>query len=146
MVCKGYVTRKAAKNKLFLANLLHSSSVIVREVEERLGAFQWLQNDKCSKTLGTPKTDGATGDVYTGQWTRDGKLQHGRGVMVYADGSKYSGYWERGEKVRHGRMIFADGNAYTGAWVRNEPHGKGKLVYYNGTTYEGDFERGVTSG
>jgi len=46
--------------------------------------------------------------TYTGEY-RDGK-RHGKGTMIYPDGSKYVGEWKDGLRHGHGLYIYPNGD------------------------------------
>jgi hypothetical protein len=71
--------------------------------------------------------------------------RHGKGVMIYVDGSKYDGDWVVN---RHGKgvMHFSDGATYDGDYVNGSAHGIGTLHNPSGEYYRGEFETGVMQG
>ena len=72
--------------------------------------------------------------TYSGE-RLDGR-PHGRGTMLFADGSEYTGQWWHG--VPHGRGIYhcAEGE-YTGQWQHGTRHGQGRMTFADGGSCEG---------
>jgi len=50
--------------------------------------------------------------VYLGQW-KDG-LKHGKGKMIWENGSVYNGFWLNDKACGYGRFIHPDGDVYEG--------------------------------
>ena len=65
-------------------------------------------------------------DKYTGEM-KDGK-QHGRGVLVEANGDRYEGDWRDGKPHGRGDMVWANGDRYEGEYRNGKPHGRGVRV------------------
>ncbi|XP_039223418.1 MORN repeat-containing protein 1 isoform X3 [Crotalus tigris] len=82
---------------------------------------------------------------YEGQWKRGKK--HGRGKLLFKDGSYYEGEFADGEIVGHGLRYWAStGNTYSGQFLFGELHGHGVFHYGNGGRYEGEFCYGIREG
>ncbi|XP_054993776.1 MORN repeat-containing protein 1 isoform X2 [Sorex araneus] len=82
---------------------------------------------------------------YEGEWK--GGKKHGRGKLLFRDGSYYEGDFQAGEISGEGRRHWAaSGNTYSGHFVLGEPHGRGLVTYRAGGWYEGEFRRGVREG
>jgi len=85
--------------------------------------------------------------VYDGEW-KDGTF-HGKGRMVYANGSIYDGDWIKGKCHGTGKMTYANGNIYVGDWTEGKRHGKGRYDWNSGTaiapTWSGDSITGKES-
>ncbi len=50
--------------------------------------------------------------MYDDGWRND--LQHGRGLVIYSDGSRYNGEWVMGGRHGKGEMNWIDGGPYGG--------------------------------
>ncbi|XP_015999906.2 MORN repeat-containing protein 1 isoform X2 [Rousettus aegyptiacus] len=82
---------------------------------------------------------------YEGEW-KGGKT-HGRGKLLFKDGSYYEGEFVHGEITGEGRRLWAaSGNTYSGQFVLGEPQGHGVLQYRAGGRYEGAFHHGMREG
>ncbi|XP_070241176.1 MORN repeat-containing protein 1 isoform X1 [Bos mutus] len=82
---------------------------------------------------------------YEGEW-RGGK-KHGRGKLLFKDGSYYEGDFVDGEITGEGCRHWAlTGNTYTGQFVLGEPQGHGIMKYQAGGHYEGELFRGLREG
>ncbi|XP_075414246.1 MORN repeat-containing protein 1 [Tenrec ecaudatus] len=82
---------------------------------------------------------------YEGDWK--GGRQHGRGKLLFKDGSYYEGDFVDGEITGEGcRHWAASGNTYQGQFVLGEPHGHGVMQYGAGGRYEGAFSHGAREG
>jgi hypothetical protein len=56
--------------------------------------------------------------VYEGDLV-NGKF-HGKGKLVYFDGSVYEGDWDEGEQNGKGKMTYTDGTVHEGTFVYSE--------------------------
>ncbi|XP_052510013.1 MORN repeat-containing protein 1 [Budorcas taxicolor] len=82
---------------------------------------------------------------YEGEW-RGGK-KHGRGKLLFKDGSYYEGDFVDGEITGEGCQHWTlTGNTYTGQFVLGEPQGHGIMKYQAGGHYEGELFRGLREG
>ncbi|XP_045021642.1 MORN repeat-containing protein 1 isoform X6 [Bubalus bubalis] len=82
---------------------------------------------------------------YEGEW-RGGK-KHGRGKLLFKDGSYYEGDFVDGEITGEGCRLWAlTGNTYTGQFVLGEPQGHGIMKYQAGGHYEGELFCGLREG
>ena len=86
----------------------------------------------------------ANGSCYQGWWFND--QTHGTGVLYHADGDIYEGEWMYNKA--HGRGVYQhfEGAMYNGEWADDKQHGKGKEVWNDGAVYEGDFIHGFKCG
>nr|XP_006820146.1 PREDICTED: alsin-like [Saccoglossus kowalevskii] len=88
--------------------------------------------------------------TYDGLWL-SGK-PHGKGIMVWPDGSKYTGKYILGLQQGHGMYIIPASEAgksdymYDGQWLEGKMHGAGILRYHNGDIYEGYFKENQRHG
>lgn len=60
------------------------------------------------KDIWDQKDEEAIAAEYTGEYL-DGK-KHGKGTMIYPDGSKYIGQWKEGYRHGHGLYTYANGD------------------------------------
>ncbi|XP_066230927.1 MORN repeat-containing protein 1 isoform X3 [Saccopteryx leptura] len=82
---------------------------------------------------------------YEGEW-KGGKT-HGRGKLLFKDGSYYEGEFVNGEIMGEGCRLWATtGNIYSGQFVWGEPQGYGVMKYKAGGFYEGELSHGVREG
>ena len=91
-------------------------------------------------------------------------LPHGRGTIIYADGSRYDGEFRHGNRY-DGMLTYADGSQiefrsgerigtptasftnpdgshYDGEVLNGLPHGDGKMTWPNGVHLEGEWRKG----
>lgn len=81
----------------------------------------------------------ADGMRYQGQFKYDQKS--GYGTYSYPSGSTYSGQWSDNLQNGHGSENWADGSAFEGQFSAGEKHGWGRFMWGNGCLFEGEFER-----
>uniref|UniRef100_A0A8D0VMK6 MORN repeat-containing protein 1 n=2 Tax=Sus scrofa TaxID=9823 RepID=A0A8D0VMK6_PIG len=82
---------------------------------------------------------------YEGEWK--GGKKHGRGKLLFKDGSYYEGEFAEGEITGEGCRHWAlSGNTYTGQFVLGEPQGHGVMKYKAGGRYEGELSHGMREG
>ena len=112
------------------------------------------------------------GAVYEGEikFNEDEKQfqKHGKGSMVYADGTIFKGTWIKNKKNGKGSFTSIDKKEYIQSWKNGElksekinvfaggkksvcedgncTNGKGKKIWANGRIYEGDFKDGLRHG
>lgn len=109
-----------------------------------------------SSRLNPPKDSSGTtltcpsGAIYTGEISK--RQPHGKGVMIYPDGSRYQGSFYYG--VRHGMGTYTYGakslhplDQFNGCYLQNTRHGEGVYTYgqrspYYGYKYKGTWEKG----
>lgn len=97
--------------------------------------------------------------------------RHGRGVLIWSDGSRYEGAFKNNYFQGFGRLTKADGdfyegnwlkdkahgygrfvpgsaagNKYEGHWIADRKHGQGKETYPDGTVFVGNFVQGMKDG
>lgn len=70
----------------------------------------------------------------------------GKGMMVSARGDVYTGMFKNGFKHGKGKILYKDGSWYEGDWIYNKIEGKGNMVDNNGNSYEGDFKDNLKNG
>jgi len=58
----------------------------------------------------------------------------------------YKGYWKNNFKHGKGLMIYSDGSSYQGSFYFNELNNFGKYTYPDGSYYLGNFSNGFQSG
>ena len=77
---------------------------------------------------------------YKGQWDEAGRLPHGRGTLVDANGVTYEGDWVNGKCHGHGTLTNNDKTVrYTGQWRDHMKHGRGE-ERIDDERYVGQFE------
>jgi hypothetical protein len=54
------------------------------------------------------------GSIYYGEWCSKTDQRHGRGFMLWADGSKYEGYWQNDMTNVKSTLFHANGDIYDG--------------------------------
>ncbi len=84
------------------------------------------------------------GYVYTGE-LKNGVI-HGKGKIIFDNGTTYDGEWNNGKMHGKGTLVWADGTAYTGDFVYNELTGQGEMHYLSGDVYTGTFADGIREG
>ncbi|XP_077997959.1 alsin-like isoform X2 [Glandiceps talaboti] len=115
--------------------------------QQRTGVVPPLARYGSHKFQNVPKYKDAT---YEGMWL-SGK-PHGKGTMLWPDGSKYTGKFVHG--LQQGNGIYTipspeQGKAdfmYDGQWLEGKMHGAGILRYHNGNIYEGYFKENQRHG
>lgn len=75
------------------------------------------------------------GDVYTGQWSSDGKRQ-GKGVLSLSNGVSYRGDFVNGHFQGSGTLSFPDGSLYEGNFEVSKYCGYGVHRNKEGMVYE----------
>jgi hypothetical protein len=81
---------------------------------------------------------------YTGQWR--GRMRHGLGVLVRADGYRYEGYFAEGRCHGQGAFHAPNGSIYDGQWEQDKAHGQGKYTHADGSTFDGQWLHDEKSG
>lgn len=65
---------------------------------------------------------------------------HGKGVLIWPDGSRYEGVFHHGQLTHEGRFYFPDGRIYMGRLAKGRPMGSGVLMTPEGRIlYAGPF-------
>ena len=72
--------------------------------------------------------------------------EHGRGTLVYKDGSKYIGHFIKGKINGQGIFTKKNGEKYEGQFVDGLYSGKGTLIYKDESKYTGEFVKGKFHG
>lgn len=84
--------------------------------------------------------------TYEGRINDDG-VPHGKGKMVFQDGSIYEGDWANGQMDGNGVCKYSDGRGeYHGNWKGGHPHGKGTCLFSDGIEYTGSWKQGYMNG
>lgn len=84
------------------------------------------------------------GSKYVGEF-RDGK-PHGRGTITWPDGTRYVGEFRDGLRHRNGVLTSGSGQKYVGEWKDDNISGKGVLEVGDGSKYVGEFLDGKYHG
>jgi putative phage-type endonuclease len=93
---------------------------------------------------GTKKISLSNGVVYEGDHV-DGSA-HGKGVMIWPDGSRYEGGFVAGARYGNGIYTWPDGTRHDGVWVEGKCHGEGSRVWADGRGYQGGWVDGIIHG
>lgn len=67
---------------------------------------------------------------------------HGKGTMVWKDGSKYQGDFRRSQMEGMGHKQFSNGDQYTGEWLNDQMNGQGTITKPNGDKITGLWVNG----
>ena len=73
---------------------------------------------------------------YEGEWKCN--YRHGKGRMVWADGSKFEGEWHMDKRVK-GEMQMKDETIYKGEFKDDMFHGKGEILFKDRKVFYGKF-------
>jgi len=84
--------------------------------------------------------------IYYGEWNKEAKQRHGRGIQIWTDGSKYEGYWKNDKANIRGKLYHADGDIYEGEWLDDKAHGYGVYTHVDGAKYEGKWKEDKQDG
>ena len=84
------------------------------------------------------------GSSYDGDWNH-GKV-HGNGTYIYSDGGTYAGQFQNGSRHGYGTYYFPSGAVYDGQWANGERAGYGTLRWSNGDVYEGQWQNSKRNG
>ncbi len=64
----------------------------------------------------------------------------GKGSLIYSErGGKYEGEFLNGVRHGKGKMIYEDGSWYEGQWNMDLRNGQGMFTYTNGNSYSGQW-------
>lgn len=61
--------------------------------------------------------------IYYGEWDIKNMKRHGRGILLWSDGSKFQGYFKDDKVNIRGKLIHSEGNYYEGEWVNDKVEG-----------------------
>eukprot|EP01103_Thecamoeba_quadrilineata_P005265 TRINITY_DN15088_c0_g1_i1.p1 TRINITY_DN15088_c0_g1~~TRINITY_DN15088_c0_g1_i1.p1 ORF type:complete len:197 (+),score=20.02 TRINITY_DN15088_c0_g1_i1:72-662(+) len=81
---------------------------------------------------------------YRGDVDAKGDL-HGKGTMVFLDGSWYEGQWSNNKQNGHGEFVCSEW-VYRGSFVNGQKDGLGTQDWQNGEFYEGVWKEGLRDG
>ena len=70
------------------------------------------------------------GSIYKGE-VNDNGVPHGRGIMIYSDGSINEGYWMNSKRFGMNHYKTLDGNSFIGNFDNDLPHGTGSETIEN---------------
>lgn len=71
---------------------------------------------------------------------------HGKGALLFKDGSQYEGEFENGMMNGHGTFTYKDGSRYEGGWKDNTRLGPATYTYPNGAVATGAWLNNEMSG
>ena len=83
------------------------------------------------------------GSYYSGQLLNGEK--HGKGMLIWPDGTKYDGSWCRNARKGIGKFCSSD-FTYHGNWLHDRKQGYGIESYSDGSVYSGYFDDGIKHG
>ena len=72
--------------------------------------------------------------------------KHGRGQMIYPDGSIYRGIWKDDMRDGKGTLVFINRSVFEGQWSKDMREGKGRLDFANGDSYDGEWVKDLYDG
>ena len=126
---------------------LSSQSLVVTEDElnELFNKYPPLK-DNVKVEIIPPVEYPTNKSVYYGEWDVKNNIRHGRGILVWPEGSKYTGYWVSDKASIKGKLMHNDGDIYDGEWLDDKPNGKGIYIHNDGTIYEGDWKNDKQEG
>ena len=86
--------------------------------------------------------------TYEGETTNDG-VKHGKGKLIYIDGTCYEGNFTNGKREGYGQQRYKDGSVYTGEWKNDMRSGEGEIRFTDTTivrtTFKDDMKHGKGS-
>ena len=83
--------------------------------------------------------------IYYGEFDKNEKKRHGRGIQIWNNGRRYEGYWKQNKKIK-GKLIYSNGDIYEGEFLNDKAHGYGIYTYIDGTKYEGNWKNDKKDG
>lgn len=120
----------------------YTSKIVNRKLVE-LGPYKWPTKPADSDNIELEERKEQllfpTMVKYTGQWRVDIGVRHGKGTLIWPDGTRYDGYFVNGQQEGLGRIIHSDGDVYQGNWANSMSNGKGKYTHRDGATYDGEW-------
>lgn len=72
-----------------------------------------------------------------------GGLRHGKGVMLFTDGTVYKGEWEKNAPNGFGQEFYPDGSSYKGRFHKDSRQGAGTYVTADKAAYPGIWRQGA---
>lgn len=99
------------------------------------------RSGNCTNGFGTLVADSYS---YTG--TFKSGMFHGKGKMVFSNGSKYDGAFNEGYMEGVGEYRYQEGHVYNGQFIKNKRSGKGRMKYASGDEYKGDWRSDLMHG
>ena len=85
------------------------------------------------------------GARYEGEFNENND-RHGKGRVVYIDGTYYEGQWFNGKREGWGEQRYSDGTLYKGEWKNDHKEGFGKIYYPNGNVVSASFKNDLRHG
>jgi hypothetical protein len=115
------------------------------ELNSLLNSYPPL-NDGIQVEIISPIEYPSKNTIYCGEWDKERNIRHGRGILIWPEGSKYLGYWVNDKANIKGKLIHNDGDIYDGEWSDDKPNGKGIYIHKDGTVYEGEWRNDKQEG
>ena len=84
--------------------------------------------------------------IYYGEWNKKDNNRHGRGILLWPDGSKYTGQWRNNYASGKGKLIHSNGDIYEGEWDNDKPNGYGEYIRIDGSKYKGNWKNDKQDG
>jgi hypothetical protein len=136
-----------SQNKInYQPNQTSQSNIIIDDELNLLLKIYPPLNDNIQVEITSPIEYPTNRSIYFGEWDSKNKVRHGRGILIWPEGSKYSGYWVGDKANIKGKLIHSDGDIYEGEWSDDKPNGKGIYYHKDGTIYEGDWKNDKQDG
>ena len=83
---------------------------------------------------------------YFGEFKKNTKIRHGRGLFIWKDGESYFGYWANDKREGEGTNTYANGNIYQGCYRNGKKEGFGVYKWKNGDLYSGMWKNDMKDG
>lgn len=105
---------------------------------------EWYEDLKNGVGEETYNDDGGGQTVYKGDFHQGHR--HGRGVLMWPDGTMFDGEFEQNNLQGTGVFKFKNGQKYSGQVSDNSINGAGRYEWPDGTYYEGQYKMGMKHG
>ena len=80
----------------------------------------------------------AGGKLYQGEWKVDSYEMHGWGHLIKSKNKViYTGWFKDNKAHGKGRMVYDNGTVYEGDWFEGRPTGEGTCTYSDKACYNG---------
>ncbi len=122
----------------------NNDKITKEEIDNLFNKYPPLE-DNVEVTLKPPK-EIEEGKIYYGEWDNLTDKKHGRGIILYPDGTKYEGYLVNDKCNIKGKYTKNNEEYYEGEWKDDKKEGDGVLYDMNGYRYEGKFKNNKQNG